>query len=68
MWQKRLEILKCESLSPRCEMQCPHQVREHHPEDGVEPLPGGGGEGVVGDALGVPAEVRVGLHVEDVDL
>ena len=53
---------------PLAAVQFPHQVREYHPEYGVEPLPGGGWEGVVGDALGVPAEVRVGLHVEDVDL
>ncbi len=44
------------------------EVREDHPEDGVESFPGRRGEGVVGDALGVPGEVRVRLHVEDVYL
>ena len=44
------------------------QVDHHDPEDGVRSLPGRTGERVEGDALGVPLELRVFFHVENVNL
>ena len=44
------------------------QVDHDDAEDGVSCGPGLAGEGVEGDALRVPVEVRVYLDVENVDL